>query len=56
MEDRVTNADRQYMRHALLLARQGLGKTAPNPAVGCVIVRDGEVGPQEVHTCHSGHQ
>jgi len=32
-----------YMRSALALARRGLGKTAPNPAVGCVIVRDGAV-------------
>jgi diaminohydroxyphosphoribosylaminopyrimidine deaminase/5-amino-6-(5-phosphoribosylamino)uracil reductase len=26
------------MRHALALARRGLGRVAPNPAVGCVIV------------------
>lgn len=31
------------MRHALALAAQGLGRTWPNPAVGCVIVRDGRV-------------
>ena len=31
------------MRAALALARRGLGKTAPNPAVGCLIVRDGAV-------------
>jgi len=31
------------MRMALALARRGVGKTAPNPAVGCVIVRDGAV-------------
>jgi diaminohydroxyphosphoribosylaminopyrimidine deaminase/5-amino-6-(5-phosphoribosylamino)uracil reductase len=29
------------MRAALALARRGLGNTWPNPAVGCVIVRDG---------------
>ncbi|TNE60695.1 MAG: bifunctional diaminohydroxyphosphoribosylaminopyrimidine deaminase/5-amino-6-(5-phosphoribosylamino)uracil reductase RibD [Alphaproteobacteria bacterium] len=29
------------MRHALGLARRGLGRTAPNPAVGCVLVKDG---------------
>jgi diaminohydroxyphosphoribosylaminopyrimidine deaminase / 5-amino-6-(5-phosphoribosylamino)uracil reductase len=33
----------KMMRKALALARRGLGKTAPNPAVGCVIVRDGLV-------------
>lgn len=33
----------RYMRRALALARRGLGRTSPNPAVGCVLVRDGEV-------------
>ncbi len=28
-----------YMKHALGLAARGLGRVAPNPAVGCVIVR-----------------
>lgn len=31
------------MRHALALAARGLGRTWPNPAVGCVIVLDGRV-------------
>lgn len=31
------------MRHALTLAERALGMVAPNPAVGCVIVRDGIV-------------
>ncbi|MDP2331642.1 MAG: bifunctional diaminohydroxyphosphoribosylaminopyrimidine deaminase/5-amino-6-(5-phosphoribosylamino)uracil reductase RibD [Reyranella sp.] len=31
------------MRAALTLARRSLGRTWPNPAVGCVIVRDGRV-------------
>lgn len=31
------------MRAALALARRGLGAVWPNPAVGCVIVRDGRV-------------
>ena len=29
------------MRAALMLARRGEGRVAPNPAVGCIIVRDG---------------
>ncbi|WP_370543349.1 bifunctional diaminohydroxyphosphoribosylaminopyrimidine deaminase/5-amino-6-(5-phosphoribosylamino)uracil reductase RibD [Geobacter sp. OR-1] len=33
----------RFMRQALVLARKGVGKTSPNPAVGCVIVRDGQV-------------
>jgi diaminohydroxyphosphoribosylaminopyrimidine deaminase/5-amino-6-(5-phosphoribosylamino)uracil reductase len=31
------------MRAALALARRGLGRTWPNPAVGCVLVRRGRV-------------
>lgn len=31
------------MRGALALARRSLGRTWPNPAVGCVIVRNGQV-------------
>lgn len=33
--------DERWMRAALALARRGLGRTWPNPAVGCVIVKDG---------------
>jgi diaminohydroxyphosphoribosylaminopyrimidine deaminase/5-amino-6-(5-phosphoribosylamino)uracil reductase len=32
-----------FMSVALSLGRRGLGKTWPNPSVGCVIVRDGIV-------------
>lgn len=32
--------DKHHMRRALELARTGLGRTAPNPAVGCVIAYD----------------
>jgi diaminohydroxyphosphoribosylaminopyrimidine deaminase / 5-amino-6-(5-phosphoribosylamino)uracil reductase len=35
----VTDAD--HMAHALRLAARGLGNVWPNPAVGCVLVRDG---------------
>ncbi len=31
------------MRAALVEARKGVGKTLPNPAVGCVIVRNGRI-------------
>ncbi|SDW33414.1 diaminohydroxyphosphoribosylaminopyrimidine deaminase [Albimonas donghaensis] len=37
------DADARWMRAALTLARRGLGRVAPNPAVGCVIVKDGVV-------------
>lgn len=36
-------ADRQHMAQALELASRGLWTTQPNPRVGCVIVKDGEV-------------
>lgn len=38
-----TEADRTHMARALELAERGLYTTTPNPRVGCVIVRDGEV-------------
>lgn len=36
-------SDPAYMAHALSLGRRGLGRTWPNPAVGCVIVNRGRV-------------
>ena len=36
-------ADHHYMAQALQLAARGLHTTDPNPRVGCVLVRDGEV-------------
>lgn len=36
-------ADREFMERALGLARNGLATTDPNPTVGCVLVRDGEI-------------
>ena len=35
--------DRQFMQRALDLAAKGEYSTAPNPAVGCVLVKDGEI-------------
>ncbi len=35
--------DLSFMRAALNIAARGLGRVAPNPAVGCVIVHDGHV-------------
>lgn len=33
----------KMMRRALSLARKGIGRTSPNPAVGAVVVRDGVI-------------
>lgn len=35
--------DRRFMALALRLAARGLGAVAPNPAVGCVLVREGRI-------------
>jgi len=35
--------DRAYMERALLVAERGRGKVSPNPLVGCVLVKNGEV-------------
>ncbi len=37
------NEDIRWMRLALAEARNGIGRTAPNPPVGAVIVKDGEL-------------
>ncbi|CAN1515193.1 RibD Pyrimidine deaminase [Caulobacteraceae bacterium] len=35
--------DTEFMQRAIAVALPNLGKTAPNPVVGCVIVRDGRI-------------
>jgi diaminohydroxyphosphoribosylaminopyrimidine deaminase/5-amino-6-(5-phosphoribosylamino)uracil reductase len=37
------------MQHALDLARKGVGLVSPNPAVGCVIVKDGAILGEGFH-------
>lgn len=41
--------DSEYMSRALELARQGRGRTSPNPMVGAVIVQDGQIIGQGFH-------
>ncbi|MCY7408314.1 MAG: bifunctional diaminohydroxyphosphoribosylaminopyrimidine deaminase/5-amino-6-(5-phosphoribosylamino)uracil reductase RibD [Alkalinema sp. CAN_BIN05] len=41
--------DRYYMRRCLDLARSAMGNTAPNPMVGCVIVKDGKIIGEGYH-------
>ncbi|MHC1698416.1 MAG: bifunctional diaminohydroxyphosphoribosylaminopyrimidine deaminase/5-amino-6-(5-phosphoribosylamino)uracil reductase RibD [Geobacteraceae bacterium] len=45
----MTDLHAKMMRRALVLARRGLGRTSPNPAVGCVIVRNGEIAGEGWH-------
>ena len=40
---RQQSDDIRFMGRAIALAKARMGQTWPNPAVGCVIVRDGEV-------------
>ena len=42
-DPKFSDADRAHMTRALALAANGLYTTTPNPRVGCVIVRAGEV-------------
>jgi diaminohydroxyphosphoribosylaminopyrimidine deaminase/5-amino-6-(5-phosphoribosylamino)uracil reductase len=42
--------DVHYIRRAIALAWNGWGRVSPNPMVGCVIVRDGEVVGEGWHT------
>lgn len=39
----MNRTDISYMKRALTVARKGIGRTAPNPSVGCVIVKDGKI-------------
>ena len=39
----IKNYDKKFIAYALNLAKKNLGITAPNPVVGCVIVKNGEI-------------
>ena len=45
----MSEAHIKFMRLAIKEARKGLGRTSPNPAVGAVIVREGEVVGKGYH-------
>jgi diaminohydroxyphosphoribosylaminopyrimidine deaminase/5-amino-6-(5-phosphoribosylamino)uracil reductase len=45
----LTKHDFQYIRRAIELAEHGRGHTSPNPLVGAVVVRDGEVLGEGYH-------
>jgi diaminohydroxyphosphoribosylaminopyrimidine deaminase/5-amino-6-(5-phosphoribosylamino)uracil reductase len=50
----MTHQDLQHMQRALDLAERGRGHTSPNPLVGAVIVRDGEVLGEGYHVAYGG--
>ncbi len=41
--------DIMYMRRCLQLAANGLGRVRPNPLVGCVVVKDGQIVSEGFH-------
>ena len=45
----VKESDIQLMKIALREARKGLGRTSPNPCVGAVIVKDGDIVARGYH-------
>ena len=44
----VSVTDKKFMMQALKLASCGLYTSYPNPAVGCVIARDGKISDDEI--------
>ncbi|SDE14750.1 diaminohydroxyphosphoribosylaminopyrimidine deaminase [Desulfuromonas thiophila] len=45
----MTDSPRRWMARALQLARRGEGRTAPNPPVGALLVRDGQLIGEGFH-------
>lgn len=39
----------RFMEHALALARKGTGLASPNPMVGCILVREGQIVGEGFH-------
>lgn len=46
--------DEFYMRRCLELAVKGLGRTSPNPLVGCVITHENQIIGEGFHNYHGG--
>jgi diaminohydroxyphosphoribosylaminopyrimidine deaminase/5-amino-6-(5-phosphoribosylamino)uracil reductase len=50
----TTDPDRAHLRRAIELAQQGAGEVKPNPLVGAVLVRDGEILGEGWHERYGG--
>ena len=48
------NSDNFFMQRCLDLAIKGIGKTYPNPVVGCVIVNDNKIISEGWHKLYGG--
>ncbi len=56
MESSVSTRDQQLLERAIELGRNGLGSVSPNPQVGAVVARDGEVLGEGWHErCGDAH-
>lgn len=47
--------DERYMKHALSLAKRGIGKTRSNPLVGAVLVKEGRIIGEGWHRAFGAH-
>lgn len=43
-----------YMKRVLQLAQKGMGRTSPNPMVGCVVVKNGNIISEGFHEQYGG--
>jgi diaminohydroxyphosphoribosylaminopyrimidine deaminase / 5-amino-6-(5-phosphoribosylamino)uracil reductase len=50
----VTATDAQHLERAIELAQRGVGQVTPNPNVGAVVARDGEVVGEGWHEIYGG--
>lgn len=56
MQNNWSREDEDYMRHALSLAKNGIGHVNPNPMVGAVLVKNGEIIGRGYHARYGeGH-
>ena len=49
MSNSFSSHDQHFIQHALVLARKGTGLASPNPIVGCVIAREGQIVGEGFH-------
>src|SRR4051794_41931279 len=50
----TTETDATHLARAIELAERGRGRVSPNPLVGAVLVKDGEVAGEGWHAAYGG--
>ena len=48
-EDESETVHEGFMKRAIALARRGMGRVSPNPLVGAVVVRNGQIVGEGYH-------